>query len=110
MSGNESELPKRKPRRWLRILKPVVLALIVVAVVLVYGVFPCAFSLLVTSAKTRPMDRSLTETPSDLGAQFKDIEFQTADGVKISGWLLPSGNKHATIVYSHGLFRSRREL
>jgi pimeloyl-ACP methyl ester carboxylesterase len=30
--------------------------------------------------------------------------------VKISGWLLPSRDKHATIVYSHGLFRSRREL
>jgi pimeloyl-ACP methyl ester carboxylesterase len=56
------------------------------------------------------MDRQLTSTPSDLGAQFKDIEFQTSDGVKISGWLLPSRDKHTTIIYSHGLFRSRREL
>ncbi|HJZ68354.1 MAG TPA: alpha/beta hydrolase, partial [Blastocatellia bacterium] len=42
--------------------------------------------------------------------QFRDVEFQTSDGVKISGWLVPSGDKHTTIVYSHGLFRSRREL
>jgi fermentation-respiration switch protein FrsA (DUF1100 family) len=30
--------------------------------------------------------------------------------VKISGWLLPSRGRAATIIYSHGLFRSRREL
>lgn len=56
------------------------------------------------------MDRKLTSTPADYGAQFKDVEFETSDGVKISGWLLPSRGKRATIVYSHGLFRSRREL
>src|SRR3989442_9780086 len=56
------------------------------------------------------MDRSLTETPATFGAQFKDVEFQTSDGVRISGWLIPSRDKHATIIYSHGLFRSRREL
>jgi pimeloyl-ACP methyl ester carboxylesterase len=56
------------------------------------------------------MDRALTETPGDFGVQFKDVEFQTSDGVNISGWLIPSAGKHATIVYSHGLFRSRREL
>ena len=56
------------------------------------------------------MDRQLTETPASFGATYKDIAFETSDGVKISGWLLPSAGKHVTIVYSHGLFRSRREL
>jgi dipeptidyl aminopeptidase/acylaminoacyl peptidase len=56
------------------------------------------------------MDRRLTETPATFGVQFSDVEFQTSDGVKLSGWLIPSRDKHATIVYSHGLFRSRREL
>jgi len=110
MSLNTTEISKQKRPRWRRILKRVIITLIAVVVVLVYGVFPWAFALLVTGAKTRPMDRSLTETPADFGAQFKDVEFQTSDGVRISGWLLPSGDKHATIVYSHGLFRSRREL
>src|SRR6185369_2049504 len=102
--------PKPKPPRWRRILKRVVITLIVVAVVLVFGVFPWALAALVTGAKTRPMDRNLTETPANFGAQFKDIEFQTSDGVKISGWLVPAGDKRVTIIYSHGLFRSRREL
>ncbi|MFY9574364.1 MAG: hypothetical protein WAV20_23430, partial [Blastocatellia bacterium] len=102
--------PKAKPPRWRRILKRVVITLIIIALVLVFGVFPFGFAMLVTSAKTRPIDRNLTQTPGDLGAPFKDIVFETSDGVKISGWLVPSRDKHATIIYSHGLFRSRREL
>jgi pimeloyl-ACP methyl ester carboxylesterase len=77
---------------------------------LVFVVFPYLVAVLVTNAGTRPIDRGLTETPATFGAQFKDIEFETTDHVRISGWLLPSKDKRATIVYSHGLFRSRREL
>ena len=102
--------PRRRPRRWLRILKRVVIALLIIVAVLVFGVFPYWFSSLVTNAGTRPMDRKLISTPADFGAPFKDVEFQTSDGVKISGWLLPSSAQGTTIVYSHGLFRSRREL
>ena len=82
----------------------------IIAVVLIFGVFPIGLAVLVTGAKTRPMDRNLTETPATFGLQFKDVEFQTSDGVTISGWLVPARDKRATIVYSHGLFRSRREL
>ncbi|PYT08806.1 MAG: hypothetical protein DMF60_03800 [Acidobacteria bacterium] len=108
---NANEQTGRKSRsRWRRILKRVLITLVIVVVVLVFGVLPWAFAALVTSAGTRPMDRNLTETPATFSAQFKDVEFQTSDGVRISAWLMPSRDKHATIVYSHGLFRSRREL
>lgn len=108
--SDKVEASKPKPRRWRRILKRVIISVVIIAIVLVFGVFPWALAALVTGARTRPMDRSLTETPATFGAPFSDIEFQTSDGVKISGWLVPSGDKHATIIYSHGLFRSRREL
>jgi len=101
--------PKNRPR-WRRILKRIIISLVIIVIVLVFGVFPWGLAALVTGARTRPMDRGLTETPGTFGVQFKDIEFQTSDGVKISGWLVPSGGRHATIIYSHGLFRSRREL
>ena len=100
----------RRPRRWLRILKRVVITLAIIIIILIYGVLPFWLSGLVTSARTRPSDRQLTTTPASLGAEYKDVEFQTSDGVTISGWLLPSRAKGATIIYSHGLFRSRREL
>jgi pimeloyl-ACP methyl ester carboxylesterase len=104
------EIVKKRPRRLRRILKRVALTLIVLVLVLVFGVFPYLIAVMVTNASTRPMDRQLTETPLTLNAEFRDVEFQTSDGVKISGWLMPSTGKRATIVYSHGLFRSRREL
>jgi fermentation-respiration switch protein FrsA (DUF1100 family) len=105
----DEETRPRRPR-WRRILKRVVITLIILAVLLIFGVFPVGLAILVTGAKTRPMDRALTETPATFGLQFKDVEFQTSDGVKINGWLVPSRDKNTTIVYSHGLFRSRREL
>jgi dipeptidyl aminopeptidase/acylaminoacyl peptidase len=103
------ESPSTKPR-WRKWLKRIVISLIVLAIVLVYGVLPYLLAVLATGARTRGPDRLLTETPATLGADFKEVEFQTADGVRISGWLLESRGRGATIVYSHGLFRSRREL
>lgn len=100
-----------KPRRrWFIWLRRLVVTLIVIFLALIYVVFPLWASSLVTRATTRPMDRRLTTTPKDLQADYRDVEFTAADGVRLSGWLLPSRNQHATIVYSHGLFRSRREL
>ena len=114
MTTSESKVvdePERKSRpRWRRILKRVIITLVIIVIVLVFGLFPWGLAALVTSAGTRPMDRNLTETPATFGAPFRDVEFQTSDGVKISGWLVPSRDRHATIIYSHGLFRSRREL
>ncbi|HWP43009.1 MAG TPA: alpha/beta fold hydrolase [Blastocatellia bacterium] len=105
-----SKAPARRPRRWWRILKRMMIALGVIVIVLVFGVFPYWVAGLATGAKTRPADRLLTETPATFGAEYKDVEFQTSDGVRISGWLLASRDRRATIIYSHGLFRSRREL
>lgn len=104
------EKPKPKPRRWWRVIKRVAITLIIIAVVLVFGVFPYWMASVVTTARTRSMDRQLTDTPASYGAQYRDVEFQTGDGVRLSGWLLPSRGKGVTIIYSHGLFRSRREL
>jgi uncharacterized protein len=100
----------RKERRWLRILKRIVITAVISLIVLIYGVVPYLLARLITSAGTRPIDRALTETPADFGATFKDVTFQTTDGVTIKGWYLPSRDRTVTIVYSHGLFRSRREL
>ena len=110
MSESNNAGSTKPRRRWRRILKRVIITLIILAFVLVFLVFPLGLAMLVTGAGTRPMDRNLTETPATFGLQFKDVEFQAADGVKLSGWLVPSRDKRTTIVYSHGLFRSRREL
>lgn len=110
-NGPPAEKPvTRRPRRWLRIIKRIVITLAIIFIILIYGVLPYWLSGVATNARTRPADRQLTTTPASLGAEYKDVEFQTSDGVTISGWLLPSRAKRATIIFSHGLFRSRREL
>lgn len=102
---------KHKKRRWTRWLLRALIAIVALLLLLIYGVFPYLLSRYVlTAAGTRPMDRALTDTPADLGAPYRDVEFTTSDGVRISGWLLESRGRGVTIVYSHGLFRSRREL
>ncbi|MEN3331752.1 MAG: transporter, family, purine base/nucleoside efflux pump [Blastocatellia bacterium] len=107
----ETKLRTAKPRRrWLAWLRPMIISLIVIFLALIYIVFPLWASSLVTRASTRPMDRRLTTTPQDYQAEYKDVEFTASDGVRLSGWLLPSRDRRATIIFSHGLFRSRREL
>jgi fermentation-respiration switch protein FrsA (DUF1100 family) len=111
MDDSDEKAAPKKPRRWWRITKRVIISLVIVLIVLVYGVFPYWFAVQITNARTRSSDRALIETPATFGAEFQDVEFTTEDGVKISGWLIPSArDRQTTIVYSHGLFRSRREL
>jgi len=110
MTSTATGTVRSPKKRWTRWLIRFAVAVGAVVIILVYGVGPVLLSRLVTSAGTRPRDRALTETPSDLGATYQDIEFYTSDGVRISGWLLASRGRGATIIYSHGLFRSRREL
>jgi fermentation-respiration switch protein FrsA (DUF1100 family) len=101
---------ERTGPRWWRVTRRILITIVILAALLIYGVFPYWIGGVVANARTRTADRKLTETPADFGAEFKDISFQTSDGVTISGWVLPSRGKRITIIYSHGLFRSRREL
>ena len=104
-------IPIAKPRRrWLRWLRRIAITIVILLITLIYVVFPLWASRLVTHATTRNIDRRDTDTPAEFGASYKDVEFHTSDGVRLSGWLLPTRDKQATIVFSHGLFRSRREL
>lgn len=64
-------------------------------------VFFCYF----ISRTTIHLDRQpVPKTPRDYGMDFQSIEFKTADGVKISGWLIPSVlNKLIIITHVGGL-------
>ncbi|HUK90623.1 MAG TPA: alpha/beta fold hydrolase [Blastocatellia bacterium] len=111
MASSSQPAPvKKKSRRWLKWLIRIAGSLLALVLIFVFFVAPYLLAGFITHAGTRPMDRALTTTPSDFGLQFKDVQFTAADGVEVSGWFIPSSGKNATIIYSHGLFRSRREL
>ena len=45
-------------------------------------------------------------TPADRGMSYRDVEFETADGVALSGWYVPSTNG-AAVVLMHGAGSTR---
>ena len=82
-----------------------------VAVVLVaFLLLPWLLSFAITKAGTRPDERARTDTPAAHGATFEDASFTSEDGVRLSGWYLPSRGRGVSIVLTHGLFRSRHEM
>lgn len=93
-------------RRWKRILLGFLAGLVLFVTV---GI-PYLLALLITRAGTRPMDLELTSSPADYGLSFEEVTFPSSDGVLISAWFLPGGDRKAVVACGHGLFRSRREV
>lgn len=60
---------------------------------------------------TAPLEtRNLPEeTPADYGLPFEDVTVNSADGLKLAGWFVPSQNG-AVILMQHGYKSTRKEL
>lgn len=58
----------------------------------------------------RPGRTVAQRTPTDIGiAHWRDVSFQSEDGLTLSGWYLPPDNG-ATVILVHGLSGNREEL
>ncbi len=101
---------KPKRRSLFRILKWGFLSLVVLCFVLVFFVAPYWLAHFVTTFGTRPMDLELTSSPAEFDIAFEEVSFTSSDGVPLKGWYLGGGERGASIVCAHGLFRSRREV
>jgi pimeloyl-ACP methyl ester carboxylesterase len=102
-------------RRLLRLIKWAVGILVLIIIVLLYGVIPWFLSNFVTTNNFRFHDANAGQTPASLGLTFHDIGFESSDHIPLKGWYIPanpSGGDQAkgTIVYCHGLHRSRVEM
>ena len=47
-------------------------------------------------------ERTLSADPGTIGLQFKSVYFETADGVKLSGWFIPSDHTSGVVLFCHG--------
>jgi pimeloyl-ACP methyl ester carboxylesterase len=47
-------------------------------------------------------ERILSADPGDIGLSFNNVSFETADGVKLSGWFIPYENSRGVILFCHG--------
>jgi len=74
-----------------------------------YFVFlPVALSFLITNSHFRFPERG-PKDPEALGLKIQDVEFQTDDGISLSGWWNPGDPGKPVIIFVHGLNRSRLE-
>ena len=91
-----------------RVAQRVATVALVAVVLFVFGL-PWLLSFAITKAGTRPDEKVRADTPAARGAAFEDASFAASDGVRLSGWYLPSRGRGVSIVLTHGLFRSRYE-
>lgn len=100
------------PTRWPKNKMPFLMLISGLGVLLlhIFVIAPLIFSHILTHANSRPSDREIKTNALKAEIAFQEVQFTSADGVKLSGWYLPHENSPVTIVYCHGLFRSRLEM
>jgi len=47
-------------------------------------------------------ERVLLADPGSIGLDFESVDFETADGVKLCGWYIPSKTARAVVLFCHG--------
>jgi fermentation-respiration switch protein FrsA (DUF1100 family) len=47
-------------------------------------------------------EKTIFETPADVGLPFEDLYLQTVDGVKINAWFVPYPGSRAALLWFHG--------
>ena len=97
-----------------RILKIVRNVLLILAALLAafFLVFvPWLFTAMITHHQYHYPDPNDGKTPKSYNLDFRWIEFTSPDGILLKGWYIPAeGTARGTIVYCHGLNRTRIEM
>ena len=72
-----------------------------IGLVVMYLGWGVALLLLQPRLLYRPV-KKISFTPGDLGLDFEDVTFDTADGVPVTGWYVPVDESRFTILFCHG--------
>ncbi len=91
----------RRARRW-RKLFAVPVAFLLLELVLI----PVTTAVVATNPGRTAVG---APTPADRGLQFRDVSFRTGDGIRLSGWYVPSRNG-AVVVMLHGASGTRSDV
>jgi fermentation-respiration switch protein FrsA (DUF1100 family) len=99
-----------KRRIW-QIIRNVILTLVVLAAGFFFLFVPWFFANFGTKGRYHYPDPNDGKTPISYGMKFRWVQFPSRDGVLLKGWYVPApGKAHGTIVYCHGLNRTRIEM
>lgn len=98
-------------KRIRQIVRNVFLILVALVAVFFLVVIPWFFTHLITYGHFHYPDPNDGKTPLSYGMNFRWVDFHSPDGIVLRGWYVPaSGQPRGTIVYCHGLNRTRVEM
>jgi uncharacterized protein len=97
--------------RLLKIIRNVILILAVLIAGFFFIYVPWFFTSIVTHRQYHFPDPNDGKTPKSFNLDFSWIDFTSSDGIPLKGWYVPAdGAAHGTIIYVHGLNRTRVEM
>jgi uncharacterized protein len=103
-------LPPKPKKRRVRILKWFLPGLLLVAAVFFFVYVPYFFARVVVVRKFHFHDKLDGQTPATYQLAYRDMEFSTSDGIRLKGWFVPAEKPKGTVVFVHGLNRTRVEM
>lgn len=74
---------------------------IAVTVLIVYVVFGLAMYFAQPMLLYQPA-HEITCTPAELGLDFENVNFESEDGMQLSGWYIPAADTRLTVLFCHG--------
>lgn len=77
--------------------------------VMASGVGYLATAYTVSRWLTKPTPRRIQRTPTDYGMSWDPLECRTADGVRLTGWVVTPPRPRATVVLFHGIRNTREQ-
>jgi dipeptidyl aminopeptidase/acylaminoacyl peptidase len=93
-------------KRWLKVILWIVVVVVVVVLAGVTMLTKSEGEKLVTCS-----EREISvETPADYGLLYEDVTVTTADGLKLVGWYIPSGNRAAVMLQNGYMSVRQRHL
>jgi fermentation-respiration switch protein FrsA (DUF1100 family) len=69
--------------------------------VLVYALWGLGLLVMQSRLLYQPM-REVSFTPAKLGLDFEDVAFESADGIRLTGWHIPARDARYTLLFCHG--------
>ena len=97
--------------RILKIVRNVLLILATLVAAFLFVLVPWFFTSIITHRQYHYPDVNDGKTPKSYRLDFRWIGFTSTDGVPLKGWYIPAeGVARGTIIYCHGLNRTRIEM
>lgn len=105
----EQKVPTRS--RVLKIVRNVLVMLAALVALFLFVLVPWFFTSIITHRQYHYPDPNDGKSPKSYNLDFRWVTFTSPDGIPLKGWDIPAeGTARGTIIYCHGLNRTRIEM